>query len=188
MKAIAIVGSPRQNGNTEILSRHALKAIEEEGVDTELIRLADLDIKPCTACMVCKSEESCPIDDDLWPIYTRMKEADAIILASPVYFGSATAQIKALMDRAGYIAYGKGWVFGGVVGGPLVVARRAGKNFTAAQLTYWFHILGFFMPGSTYWNVAFGREKGEVEQDEEGMRTAWNFGKNIAFLVKKLKA
>jgi len=67
-----------------------------------------------------------------------------------------------------------------------VVARRAGKNFTAAH--YWFHILGFFMPGSTYWNVAFGREKGEVEQDEEGMRTAWNFGKNIAFLVKKLKA
>ena len=186
VKAIAIVGSPRQNGNTEILSRHALKAIEEEGVDTELIRLADLDIKPCTACMVCKSEESCPIDDDLWPIYTRMKEADAIILASPVYFGSATAQIKALMDRAGYIAYWNGRVFGGEVGGPLVVARRAGKNFTAAH--YWFHILGFFMPGSTYWNVAFGREKGEVEQDEEGMRTAWNFGKNIAFLVKKLKA
>jgi len=118
VKAIAIVGSPRQNGNTEILSRHALKAIEEEGVDTELIRLADLDIKPCTACMVCKSEESCPIEDDLWPIYTRMKEADAIILASPVYFGSATAQIKALMDRAGYIAYWNGRVFGGGGGWP----------------------------------------------------------------------
>ncbi len=188
VRAIAIVGSPRKNGNTEILAKHTLKAIGEEGLDTELIRLSGLDIKPCTACMVCKIEERCPIDDDLWPIYIRMKEADAIILASPVYFGSATAQIKALMDRAGYIGMGNGRVFEGKVGGPLVVARRAGKNFTFAQLVYWFHIAGFFMPGSTYWNVAIGREKGEVEQDEEGLRTAWNFGKNIAFLVKKLKS
>ena len=69
----------------------------------------------------------------------------------------------------------------------MVVARRAGQNFTHAQLTLWFQILGFFIPGSTYWNIAFGREKGEVQQDEEGLRTAWNFGKNIALLVKKLK-
>ena len=188
MKAIGIVGSPRKNGNTEILTRHSLKAIEEEGIETELISLAGLDIKPCNACMVCKKEESCPIDDDLWPIYIKMKEADAIILASPVYFGSATALMKALMERAGYIAMGNGRKFEGKVGGPLVVARRAGQNFTFAQLLYWFHIAGFFMPGSTYWNIAFGREKGEVEKDEEGLATAWNFGKNIAFLVKKLKA
>ncbi len=136
MKAIAIVGSPRKKGNAEILARHTLKAIEEEGLDTELISLADLDIKPCNACMVCKDEERCPIDDDMFPIYAKMKEADAIILASPVYFGSATAQIKALMDRAGYIAYWNGRVFDGKVGGPLVVARRAGQNFTLAQLTY----------------------------------------------------
>jgi len=186
VKAIGIVGSPRKGGNTEILTKHTLKAIEEEGVDTELIRLADLDIRPCNACMVCKTEESCPIDDDLWPLYTKMKAAEAIILASPVYIGSATATIKALMDRAGYIAYNNGKVFAGKVGGPLVVARRAGHNFTFAQLTYWFHIGGFFMPGSTYWNIAFGREKGEVENDEEGLTTAWNFGKNVALLVKKL--
>lgn len=186
MKAIGIVGSPRENGNTEILTKHTLKAIEEEGLDTELIRLAGLDIRPCDACMACRKEERCPIDDDLFPIYTKMKEAEAIILASPVYFGSATAQMKALMDRAGYIAL-RGRVFAGKVGGPLVVARRAGQNFTFAQIMYWFHILGFFMPGSTYWNIAFGREKGEVSEDEEGLRTAWNFGKNIALLVKKLK-
>jgi len=189
VKAIGIVGSPRKNGNTEILTRHTLKAIEEEGLDTELIRLVGLDIQPCNACMVCKDEgKDCPIKDDLMPLYAKMKEADAIILASPVYFGSATAQIKALMDRAGYIARAQGQALGGKVGGPLVVARRAGKNFTFAQLTYWFQILGFFIPGSTYWNVAFGRNKGEVEQDEEGMQTAWNFGKNIAFLVKKIGA
>ena len=187
MKAIGIVGSPRKNGNTEILTRHTLKAIAEEGLDTELIRLAGRDIRPCDACMACRKGERCPIDDDLLPIYTKMKEADAVILASPVYFGSATALLKALMERAGYISYLNGRTFAGKVGGPLVVGRRAGQNFTFAQIMYWFHVLGFFMPGSTYWNVAFGREKGEVEEDEEGLRTAWNFGKNIALLVKKLK-
>lgn len=188
MKAIGIVGSPRKGGNTEILTKHTLRAIEEEGLDTELIKLADLNIQPCNACMVCQKEERCPIDDDLFPIYTKMKEAEAIILASPVYFGSATAQLKALMDRAGYISLNNGRVFNGKVGGPLVVGRRAGHNFTLAQLMFWFHIEGFFMPGSTYWNIAFGRSKGEVEKDEEGLTTAWNFGKNTAFLVKKLNA
>ncbi len=187
MKAIGIVGSPRENGNTEILTKHALKAIEEEGLDTELIRLAGRDIRPCDACMVCREEEQCPINDDLFPLYTKMKEAEAIILASPVYFGSATALLKAFMERTGYMS-GSRRVFAGKVGGPLVVARRAGQNFTFAQIMYWFHILGFFMPGSTYWNIAFGHEKGGVKEDEEGLRTAWNFGKNIAFLVKKLRA
>ena len=187
VKAVGIVGSPRKNGNTEILTRHTLKAIAEEGLDTELIRLAGRNIQPCNACMACKEEEKCPIDDDLLPIYNKMKEADAIILASPVYFGSATALLKAFMERTGYIARPKK-VFAGKVGGPLVVARRAGQNFTLAQLMYWFHISGFFVPGSTYWNIAFGHEKGEVEEDKEGLRTAWDFGKNIALLVKKLKA
>ena len=186
MKAIGIVGSPRKGGNTEILTRHALKAIEEEGLDIELITLAGLDIQPCNACMVCKDEERCPIDDDLFPLYTKIKEAEAIILASPVYFSSATALMKAFMERSGYIARTKR-VFKGKVGGPLVVARRAGQNFTHAEMSLWFHINEVIVPGSTYWNIAFGREKGEVESDEEGLTTAWDFGKNIAFLVKKLK-
>ncbi|GAI41090.1 unnamed protein product, partial [marine sediment metagenome] len=105
MKAIGIVGSPRENGNTEILTRHTLKAIEGEGLDTELIRLAGLDIRPCNACMVCRNGEQCPIDDDLLPIYNKMKAANAVILASPVYFGSATALLKALMERTGYMSY-----------------------------------------------------------------------------------
>lgn len=192
MKAIAIVGSPRKNGNTEILSNHTLQAIAAEGIETELIRMAGLDIRPCTACMACRrGKEECSIKDDFAPLYAQMKAADAIILATPVYFGSATANIKALMDRAGYMNRagdpGQG-SFVGKVGGPLVVARRAGKNFTFAQLMFWFHILGFFVPGSTYWNVAIAREPGEVENDKEGMETAWNFGKNIAFLLKKINA
>ena len=188
MKAIGIVGSPRKNGNTEIITKHTLKAIEEEGVETELIRLAGLDIRPCNACMACVNEEVCSIDDDMFPIYTKMKEADAIILASPVYYGSATALIKGLMERTGYIARHNGRAFAGKAGGPLVVARRAGQNFTSAELTFWFQIAGLFTPGSTYWNISFGMEKGDVERDEEGLATAWNFGKNVAFLVRKLKA
>jgi multimeric flavodoxin WrbA len=184
MKAIGIVGSPRKGGNTEILTRHTLKAITEEGLDTELIRLSGLDIRPCNACMACAEEEQCPIDDDLFPIYKKMKKAEAIILASPVYFGSATALLKALMERTGYISGFSGGVFKGKVGGPLVVARRAGQNFTLAQLIFWFHIQGFFMPGSTYWNIAFGGGKGDVKNDEEGLATAWRFGKNVAFLMK----
>ncbi|MFH1169259.1 MAG: flavodoxin family protein [Chloroflexota bacterium] len=186
MKAVGFVGSPRKNGNTEFLTRHTLKAVEEEGIETELVRLAGLDIRPCTACMVCKEKEYCPIDDDLLPLYAKAKEADAIILATPVYFGSATALMKAFMERAAYIARPRD-AFSGKVGGPLVVARRAGQNFTFAQLMYWFHIMGFFMPGSTYWNVAIGRDKGDVAGDEEGLKTAWTFGKNTALLLKKLK-
>ena len=188
MKVTGIVGSPRKNGNTELITLHTLKAISEEGLDTDLVRLAGLEIKPCTACMACKEQEICTIKDDLFPIYLRMKEADGIILASPVYYGSATSLIKALMERVGYISRWNGEPFQRKVGGPLVVARRSGKNFTIAQLTFWFQILGFFIPGSTYWNVAIGREKGDVQQDEEGLETAWNFGKNMASLIKKLRA
>ena len=186
MGAYDYLTKPIVDDEIRILTKRALEAIAEKGIDTELITLSGLDIQPCDGCMVCQDEESCRIEDDLMPIYNKMKEADAIILASPVYFGSATALIKALMERTGYI--GGRWRerFSGKVGGPLVVARRAGQNFTFAQIMYWFHILGFFMPGSTYWNIAFGREKGEVANDEEGLATAWNFGKNIAFLVKKL--
>ncbi|MFQ5826049.1 MAG: flavodoxin family protein [Dehalococcoidia bacterium] len=187
MKVIGIVGSPRKNGNTEMLTAHTLRAVEEEGLDTELIRLAGLDIRPCNACMVCREEERCPIDDDLFQVYPKMKEAEGIILASPVYYGSATALIKGLMERSGYISRHNGEVFRGKVGGPLVVARRAGHNFTFAQLWYWFHILGLVVPGSSYWNIAFGRDRGEVSGDEEGMNTAWNFGKNLAWVVKKLQ-
>jgi multimeric flavodoxin WrbA len=187
MKAIGVVGSPRKSGNTELLTAHTLKAIAEEGIETELLSLAGLDIRPCTACMACQKEEHCSIKDDLLPIYLKMKDADGIILASPVYYGSATALMKAVMERTGYISRWNGGRFQGKVGGPLVVARRAGQNFTFAQLTLWFQILGFYIPGSTYWNVAVARDKGEVVNDTEGMQTAWNFGKNMAFLIKKLK-
>jgi multimeric flavodoxin WrbA len=113
-----------------------------------------------------------------------MLAADIIVVGSPVYFGSATALVKGLLERAGYMSRGK---YAGKVGGPLVVARRAGQNFTFAELLFWFHISGMVNPGSIYWNVAFGREKGEAAKDEEGMRIVWEFGKNCARVAKKLR-
>ena len=185
MKAVGIVGSPRKAGNTEILVTHCLKAIAEEGIETELIPLAGLDIRGCNHCGYCyEHPDECSIVDDMQPIHKKMLAADIIIVGSPVYYGSATALIKGFLERAGYSSRGK---YAGKVGGPLVVARRAGQNFTFAELLFWFHIQQIVNPGSTYWNMAFGREKGEVQQDEEGMMTAWNFGKNCAAVAKKLR-
>jgi multimeric flavodoxin WrbA len=186
MKAIGIVGSPRKGGNTEMLTSHALKALAEEGIEIELIPLAGLDIRGCTGCRACWEKETCSVKDDMWPIYEKMKQADGIIIASPVYFSSATSLVKGLMERTGYVAQKSGQRFRGKVGGSLVVARRAGHNATKAQMDYWFHILEFVMPGAVYWNMAFGRDKGEVLNDQEGLDTAWNFAKNMAELMKKL--
>ncbi len=141
MKALGITGSPRKGGNSELIPNHARRAMAEEGIETELISLAGLTILPCTACMACQKEERCIIEDDLMPIYEKMKAADCIILTTPVYYGSATALIKGLMERAGYVARHAGNQFKGKVGGPLVVARRGGMT-SPSRDELLVHILG----------------------------------------------
>lgn len=185
--ALGIVGSPRKGGNTEHLVSHALEAIKQEGLEVELIRLAGLDIRSCDGCQSCRKTLRCHIEDDVAPIFEKMTVSAAILVGSPVYFGSATPAVMALLQRAGFLAGAVGRPFERKVGGPLVVARRGGQNFTLAQLTFFFLHQGMVVPGSTYWNMAFGRERGEVAGDEEGLRTAWNFGKNVAWLVDKLE-
>jgi len=187
IRVLGIVGSPRVGGNTERLVAEALEAAEEDGAETELLRLADKEVKPCDACLSCRETGECRIKDDFKPVFDKMVEADGIILATPVYFGSATPQIKALIDRAGYLSGARGRVFENKAGGAMVVARRAGQNFTFAQLLFFFLHQGMIVPGSTYWNIAFGREKGEVAKDEEGLRTARNFGKRMVWLIRRIK-
>jgi multimeric flavodoxin WrbA len=187
MHILGIVGSPRVEGNTERVVAEALKAAEEDGAETELLRLADRDVKPCDACLSCRKTGECRIPDDFNPIFEKMFQADGIILASPVYFSSATPQMKALIDRAGYLSIAKGRVFENKVGAAIAVARRAGQNFTFAQLLFFFLHQGMIVPGSTYWNVAFGRNRGDVETDEEGLRTARNLGKKMVWLINKIK-
>ena len=171
------------------LLKEALRAaVEEDDVETELITLADKEIKPCDACRTCRTTKECHIRDDVESIFNKMVDADGIILATPVYFGSATPQMKALIDRVGYLAGSRGRPLENKVGGPMVVARRAGQNFTFAQLMFFFFIKGMIIPGTTYWTVGFGgREKGKALEDEEGVRTARNFGKKVVWLIKKLK-
>ena len=182
MKVVGIVGSPRPIGNTEALTRIALEEVEKEGLETELISLAGKKIEPCDACGACQKGK-CHIKDDFDSVYRKMVKADGIILATPVYFGAASPQIVSFISRF----HGKrGKPLENKVGGPIVVARRAGQNFTLAQLTFFFLINGMIVPGSTYWNMAFGRSKGEVLKDEEGIRTIRNFARKLAWVVKKL--
>jgi multimeric flavodoxin WrbA len=128
-----------------------------------MLRLADRDVKPCDACLSCRKTGECPISDDFNLVFEKMVQADGIILASPVYFSSATPQMKSLIDRAGYLSSAKGRVFENKVGGAIAVARRAGQNFTFAQLLFFFLHQGMIVPGSTYWNIAFGRNRGDIE-------------------------
>lgn len=187
-KVIGIVGSPRFGGNTEYLIDEALKVLKEEGMEVEKITLADKKISPCEACNACGELLTCKIDDDFQEIFEKMEAADGILVGSPVYFGSATPQMMALLDRAGYVALRKNRCLERKAGAAIAVARRAGANFTFAQLNYFFFINGMIVPGSTYWNIGYGLGLGEVKDDEEAILTVQNLAKNMAWLIRKIKA
>ncbi|HID75348.1 MAG TPA: flavodoxin family protein [Planctomycetaceae bacterium] len=189
MKVLGISGSPRRGGNTDTLVELALEVLAGEGIGTEFLSLADRPVKPCMACGGCfRSEEiRCVQEDPAFEgMVERFMEADGVLVGSPVYFGSATPQTMALLDRVGYVSRAHGNFLRRKVGAAIVVARRAGQNFTFAQLNYFFLIAEMIVPGSTYWNVAFGREKGEVRGDEEGLKTIRTLAENMAWLLKKL--
>lgn len=188
MNAIAICGSPRVEGNTEIMLRMCLDKLEAEGVPSELIRLAEKKVKPCAACNKCvkAKDKACSVkDDDFHEVFEKMVQADIIVVGSPVYFGSATPEIMALLDRAGYVSRFNGHLFSRKLGGALSVARRAGQNFTFAQLVYWFLLNDMIVAGSTYWNIGIGVKRGDVSKDTEAKETLTRFAENLAWLAKK---
>ncbi|HTP26417.1 MAG TPA: flavodoxin family protein [Anaeromyxobacteraceae bacterium] len=190
MHAIAICGSPRREGNTEFLLRHCLDRLRGGSIDCELVRLADKSVEPCRACGLCaqRRDGTCGIkSDDFHPLFERMRCADILVVGSPVYFGSATPQLMALLDRCGYVSRQNGGFFSRKIGGPIVVARRAGHNFTFAQLLYWYMINDMIVPGSSYWNVALAREPGEVANDREGIATVERFADNLTWLAERLR-
>jgi multimeric flavodoxin WrbA len=187
MKVLAICGSARPQGNTRLLLDTALKVLEGQGIATECLSLHDKEVRPCQACLKCAQDKNrCAQEDDFMPIYEAMATADGLIVGSPVYFGSATPNLMALLDRAGYVARQGDNVFARKVGTPLVVARRAGVNFTYAQLQFWFCIMGMVTPGASYWPIAYGLKPGEVAGDAEGLKTITNLAENMAWLMKKL--
>jgi multimeric flavodoxin WrbA len=186
-KIVAFVGSPRKGGNSELLTKELMDVANREGAETEIIRLAEYDLKPCDACLACRKTKKCKINDDGEKLFNKVMEADGIVLATPVYFGSCSPQMKIFIDRIGYIAKALEMPLNNKVGSALVVARRAGVNFTYAQLLFFFLISGMIVPGVSYWTVAYGKEKGKVLNDKEGVDTAREMGKKIVWLTKLIK-
>jgi multimeric flavodoxin WrbA len=189
MRVLGISGSPRRGGNTDLLINTALEILAHEGLETDFVSLADRPVRPCLACGRCLKSETiqCLQEDPAFEgLVEKFSAADGILIGSPVYFGSATPQMMALLDRVGYISRRHPQLLRRKVGAAIVVARRAGQNFTFAQLNYFFLISEMIVPGSTYWNVAFGREKGEVADDTEGMATVKTLARNMAWLMQKL--
>jgi len=188
VRVVGINGSPRKDGNTAILIRTIFKELNEQGIDTELIQLADVNIKGCTACGGCgaKSKRCVIKDDGFNDCFAKMAAADGIILGSPVYSAGVTSQIKALLDRAAIVlAVNKG-MFKYKVGAAVVAARRGGAMSAVDTLHHFLHSKEMFLVGSTYWNMVYGRDIGEVEQDHEGIANMKKLGQNMAWLLKKI--
>jgi multimeric flavodoxin WrbA len=191
MKVIAFNGSARKDGNTALLLKRVLKVLEAEGIETELIQLAGEQVRGCTACRTCYDTQNnrCIIEDDKVNLYIqKMLEADGIILGSPVYFSMMTPELKALIDRTGYVARANGDMFKRKIGAAVVAVRRAGAIPTFNAINHFFLISQMIVPGSSYWNIGIGRKKGDVAGDEEGMATMDDLGKNMVWLLKKTKA
>ena len=189
MKVVGFNGSARKDGNTAILIRKVLAELEAEGIGTELVQLAGKEIRGCTACGKCykNKDGKCAVtNDSANECIEKMADADGIILGSPTYFSDLTSEMKALIDRAGYVARANGHMFRRKAGAAVVAVRRAGSIHTFDSINHFFLIGQMIVPGSSYWNVGIGRAKGDVEQDEEGLETMATLGKNMAWLLKKI--
>ncbi len=190
MKVVAFNGSARKNGNTSMLVNYVFDELNKEGITTEQVQLAGEQIRGCKACRKCYKnlDKHCSMDNDILNrCIDKMLEADGIILASPVYFSDVTANMKALIERAGYVAGANNAMFKRKVGASIVAVRRGGAIHTFDSINHFFFITQMIVPGSRYWNLGIGREIGEVNNDNEGIETMRVLGQNIAWLLKKLR-
>jgi multimeric flavodoxin WrbA len=189
MKVVAFNGSARKDGNTAILINQALEELEKQGIQTEMIQLSGQRIRGCTACYKCfdNKDKKCAVTEDAMNEYiARMLDADGIILASPTYFADVSAELKALIDRAGLVARANDNMFRRKVGAAIVAVRRAGAIHAFDTINHFFLIGEMIIPGSSYWNVGFGLKKGDAENDEEGLQTMQQLGRNMAWLLKRI--
>jgi multimeric flavodoxin WrbA len=189
MKVVAFNGSARKDGNTAILIKRVFSELENEDIETEMVQLAGKTIRGCTACRKCceNQDKKCSIDSDIVnECIAKMLEADGIILGSPTYFADITSELKALIDRAGYVARANSDMFRRKVGAAVVALRRGGSIHAFDSINHFFLISRMIIPGSIYWNMGIGRAIGEVEEDEEGLNTMQVLGQNMAWLLKKI--
>lgn len=189
MNVVAFGGSARKNGNTSILLETVLEPLRGAGVETELVELAGTELKGCKACFVCskKKDGTSVIKDDPVNDYVEMMcRADAIILGSPTYFTDVSTEMKALIDRCGMVGRANGELYKRKLGAAVVAVRRAGSIHAFDTMNHFFLIAQMIVVGSSYWNIGIGREKGEVNSDEEGMKTMRQLGENMLWLLDKI--
>ncbi|HTX35076.1 MAG TPA: flavodoxin family protein [Bryobacteraceae bacterium] len=191
IQVVAFNGSARRGGNTAILLSHVLSKLEEHGVHTELIELSGSHIHGCLACRKCsiRKDGHCAQTGDIGnACIDKMAAADGILLGSPTYVADISPEIKALIDRACLVSGANGGMFRHKVGAAVVAVRRAGAIHAFDALNHFFLISEMIVPGSSYWNIGIGREPGDVEKDEEALRTMQVLGRNMAWLLQKLKS
>ncbi len=189
MKVVAFNASARKDGNTAILLNYVLGELKKEGIETELFQLSGKKIHGCIACRKCfeNQDQRCSVKNDvLNECLEKILGADGIILGSPTYFAGVSTEMKALIDRAGYVSIANGHMFKHKVGAAVVAVRRGGSIHAFDSINHFFLISQMMVPGSRYWNMGFGRNKGEVENDEEGIQTMKTLGENMAWLLKKI--
>ncbi len=189
MKVVAFNGSPRKDGNTAALIGHVLAELENEGIETEQVQLGRKKIHGCIACYKCFENKNrrCAVEDDIVnDCIEKMIDADGIIFGSPTYFADMSPEIKSLIDRSGLVGKANGDLYKRKVGAAVVAARRAGAVHTFDSINHFFTISQMVIPGASYWNMGFGREKGEVLSDDEGLATMKTLGQNMAWVMKKL--
>lgn len=190
MKVMAFNGSARKDGNTAILINYVLKELQKEGIETEHLQLAGHKIQGCMACYKCfeNKDGQCVFKDDILnTCVEKMAESDGIILGSPTYFTDVSTEMKALIDRSGFVSKANGDILQRKLGAAVVAMRRAGSIHTFDTLNHFFLIAQMIIPGSSYWNLGIGRNKSEVEKDEEGIKTMEVLGQNMAWLLKKIQ-
>jgi multimeric flavodoxin WrbA len=189
MKVIAINGSPRKGGNTEIMIRKVFEPLEAAAIETELIQVGGKMIRGCLACGKCGEMQNgtCVVENDIVnELIEKLREADGIILGSPTYFANISAELKAVIDRAGFVSFTNGGIYSRKVGAAVIAVRRGGAVPAFDAINHFFQINQMYVVGSTYWNMAYGFNLGEVNEDEEGMGNMTNLGENMAHLLQKL--
>jgi multimeric flavodoxin WrbA len=189
MRVVAVNGSARRGGNTTRLLRTVFEPLEASGHECELFELAGKQIAGCNDCRKCEVtlDMTCSgLSDDADPIIEAMISADALLLGSPVYYADMTASLKAIIERAGQVGRKNGSVWARKPGAAVVAVRRAGAMHALDSINHFFLIQEMVVVGSSYWNVGIGRNKGEVEADEEGMATMRRLGENMAWVLDRL--
>ena len=183
MKALLINGSPHAKGNTYLALREVQQELENNGIETELLHVGNQAIRGCIACRACAKTSKCVFDDAVNAAAPKFEAADALIVGTPVYYGSANATLVAFLDR---LFFSTGFDKTMKVGASVVIARRGGCTATFDELNKYFTISGMPVASSQYWNCVHGREIGEAAQDAEGLQTMRTLGRNTAFLMKSI--